>query len=91
MDIVIEIILEIYLELMTLIIPKDKTTSKKYRILAILFAVIVLICVVVLFFGGLFLLDDNNYLGIVPIVFSIIISLIQIIAGIVLYFKKEDN
>ncbi len=91
MDIVIEIILEIYLELMTLIIPKDKTTSKKYRILAILFAVIVLICVVVLFFWGLFLLDDNNYLGIVPIVFSIIISLIQIIAGIVLYFKKEDN
>ena len=90
MDILMEIVFELYLELMMLIVPEEKTTSKKYRIIAIFIALAVILCVLALFIWGcVLLIDYNNKLGIIPISVALLISIIQIIAGVVFYFKKS--
>lgn len=88
MDIVIEILLEIYMELMLLIVP-EKNVSKKHIRIAKITAVLVVVAVFALFIWGAVLITDyNNLWGILPIGISVAVSAAQIIAGIVL-FKKH--
>lgn len=88
MDIVVEILLEIYMELMFLIVP-EKNASKKYIWIAKITAVVVVLGILALMiWGGVLLADYNNLWGIVPIAIAVILSLIQIVAGIIL-FKKH--
>ena len=83
-------IFEVYVELMMYIVPEEKATSKKYRILTVFFALFVLLGVFALFIWGCVLISDyNNKLGIIPIVIAIVISIIQIIAGFILHDKKS--
>lgn len=92
MDLLFEIVFEIYVELMMYIVPEKKASSKKYRTIAIVVAAVVLFGVLALFIWGLVLLNDyNNKLGIIPIVIAIVISIIQIIAGFVLHDKKSKK
>jgi len=92
MDVIFEIIFEVYVELMMYIVPEEKTTSKKYRILTVFFALFVLLGVLSLFIWGCVLISDyNNRLGIIPIVIAIIISIVQIIAGFILHDKKSKK
>ena len=88
MDLLAEILFEVYGELMFLIVP-EKRTSKKYAIIAKVIAVLVFIGVIALvLWGAILIADHNNLIGIVPISIAAGISLAQIIAGIVL-FKKH--
>lgn len=90
MDIVIEILLEIYGELMMLIVPERKASSKVYRALTIVVALTVIACVAALVIWGLgLIIDRNNKLGYIPIAIAAVISAVQIAAGIVLYGRRK--
>ena len=92
MELIFEIIFEVYVELMMLIIPEEKATSRKCRVLTILLALLVLICVFALFIWGCVLISDhNNHFGCAPIAIAIVISVAQIIAGLRLHNKKAKN
>ena len=89
MELVIEIILEIYLELMVLIVP-EKNASKKHILIAKILAVCVSIALAAFVtWGFVLIVDYNNMWGIIPITIAIILSLAQIVAGIVLYKKHH--
>lgn len=92
MEVLFEIIFEIYVELMMYIVPEEKVTSKKYKIITVLFALLVLLGVFALFIWGCVLISDyNNKLGVIPIIIAIIISIAQIIAGLILHDKKTKE
>ena len=89
MGLLAEILFEFYLELMLLIIP-EKNRSKKYIWISKILAVAVLLAVIALAIWGMVLISNyNNLWGIAPIGAAIVISLTQIIAGIVLYQKNH--
>ena len=88
MDMLAEILFEVYGELMFLIIP-EKRMNKKYVVLTKMIAVLVFVGVVALVLWGAILISDyQNPMGILPISVAAVISLAQIIAGIIL-FKKH--
>lgn len=89
MDILVEILLEVYMELMLLIVP-EKNVTKKHRICAKVFAIAVLLGIIALFVWGIVLIVDyRNLWGILPITIASVFSLFQIIAGIVFYKKNH--
>ena len=89
MDIVIEILLEIYMELMLLIVPEKNIEKKHIRIIK-LTAIVVTLGVFALAIWGIVLIADyNNLWGIVPIAVAAMVSLAQIVAGIILYKKNH--
>ena len=88
MELLTEILFEVYGELMFLIIP-EKGMSKKYVIIAKAIAIFVFIGVMALaLWGGILIAEYNNLIGILPISIAVVISVAQISAGIVL-FKKH--
>lgn len=88
MDMLAEILFEVYGELMFLIIP-EKRMNKKYVVLTKMIAVLVFVGVVALVLWGAILISDyQNPMGILPISVAAVISLAQIISGIIL-FKKH--
>ena len=89
LELILEILFELYLEMMILIVPEDKR-SKKLRLITGIIAIIGIIAVIALFIWGAVLIADyDNMLGIIPIAIATVISLVQIIAGIVLYIKRN--
>lgn len=87
MDFLMELLFEVYLDLMMLIVP-EKNISKKHKNIAKVIAILVLFVVLALAFWGIVLIVDyNNLLGIIPLAVAIIISLAQIILSIILYNK----
>ncbi len=89
MDILVEVFLEIYMELMLLIVP-EKNISKKHKVIAKIIAIAVLFGVLALAVWGIILIVDySNLLGIIPLAFAIVISVFQIVFGIVLYKKNH--
>lgn len=89
MELLMEILFDVYGELMFLIIP-EKNRSKKIIWISRIIAVAVFLAVVSLgFFGIVLIADYNNLWGILPITVAVIISLSQIIAGIILYRKHH--
>lgn len=89
MDIVIEILLEIYMELMFLVIPEKNATKKHIWIAKITAILVVLGIFALVIWGAVLLVDHNNLWGIFPITIGVVISLVQIIAGIILYKKRH--
>lgn len=90
MELLGEILFEVYGELMFLIIP-EKRLDKKYVIITKIIAVLVFIGVIALAFWGAALVMDNNPIGILPISIAVAISLLQIIGGILLYRKHHKE
>ncbi len=89
MDLLAEIVFEVYGELMFLIIP-EKNRSKKHIWISKIIAVVVFLSVMALAFWGIVLITDHNNLwGIAPIAVAGVLSLVQIIAGIVLFKKNH--
>ena len=88
MDIVIEILLEIYMELMMLIVP-EKYVGKKMKTVATVLAILMLVGVFALVIWGITWITEGNLWGIAPLGAAIVISLAQIVAGIVLYHKNH--
>ena len=89
MDILIEIFLEIYMELMMLVVP-EKNITKKHKTIAMLLAIVVLVGVFALAIWGIALIvDKQNFLGLLPLGFAVAISVMQIVLGIVFYKKRH--
>lgn len=89
MDIVIEILLEIYMELMLLIVP-EKRVTKGVKTLAKILAVLMLLVVFgLIIWGAILLFDYQNSWGWLPLIAAIAISVAQIVAGIVLYKRHH--
>lgn len=89
MDIIVEIFLELYMELMMLVVPEENV-GKKHRVIASLIAVVVTLGLLALgVWGVVLIVEQDNLLGIIPIVIAVLLSLAQIIAGILLYKKKH--
>lgn len=89
MDIVIEILLEVYMELMFLIVPEKNVEKKHIWIVKILAIAVVLGIFALAIWGTVLIMDHSNLWGIAAIVAAVILSLAQIIAGIVLYKKHH--
>ena len=83
-----EFFLELYMELMLLIIP-EKTPKKRHRNIAVILATIMVLGMLALGIWGLVLLVEGNRWGFLPLSISVGLSLVQIIAGIVLYKKNH--
>lgn len=88
MDIAIEILLELYMELMMLIVP-EKYVGKGTKIAATVIAFLVIAGVFALAIWGVAWIVEGNLWGIAPLGGAIVVSLIQIVAGIVLYKKNH--
>ena len=89
MDIVIEILLEIYMELMLLIVP-EKRVTKGVKTLAKILAVLMLLVVFgLVILGAILLFDYQNPWGWLPLIAAIVISVAQIVAGIILYKRHH--
>ena len=89
MDILIEVILDLYLELMVMIVP-EKNVTKGMRVLAIIIAIVLAIGLPALFLlGASLLFEKNTVWGLILMIVSVVLVLAQIIAGIVLYKKHH--
>ena len=89
MDILIEVVLELYLELMVMIVP-EKNVTKGMRVLAIIIAIVFAFGLPALFlFGASLLFEKNTVWGLILMIVSALLVLAQIIAGIVLYKKHH--
>ena len=84
-----EFLVEIYMELMLLVVP-EKRGNKTLRCIAGVLSIAEVFGILFLAFWGISLIaDDHNLQGIIPITIAVIISLVQIIAGILLYKKNH--
>lgn len=91
MEIIFEALFEFYFELMMLIVPIDKTTSTKYRLLYVLIALLDFFGCLALFIWGILLIDGGNMLGWIPFFAALILSGFQIAAGCILYVKRNKK
>ena len=90
MDILVEMLLEVYMELMLLIVP-EKATSRRFVIFAKLFAVLMLVGIFALVIWGCVLIFDyGNMLGVLPISIAALISVFQIVAGIIFHVRQGE-
>ena len=89
MDVVIEILLEIYMELMLLVVPEKNAGKKQIWIAKIAAIAVVFGILALVIWGAVLILDHNNLWGILPITVAVALSMAQIIAGIVLYKKHH--
>lgn len=91
MDIVIEILIEIYMELMFLIIPEEKR-NKKTMLVTKLIAIFCTFGIIALGVWGVVLLaDSHNLWGLAPLTVSIVLSLVQITLGIILFVRRSKK
>ena len=92
MDILFEILIEIYMELMMLVLPESKMAKKRYRILAVIIALFGITATVASLIYGLHLvIDCNDMIGIIPIIIAVILSISQITAGIIIRLGKRGK
>lgn len=89
MDFLIEVVLDLYLELMVMIVP-EKNVTKGMRVLAIIIAIVLAIGLPALFLlGASLLFEKNTVWGLILMIVSAVLVLAQIIASIVLYKKHH--
>ncbi len=89
MDILFEILIELYMECMFLIIPEDKR-NKKHYLIAKLVAILCTVGILALAVWGLvWLVDSKNLWGWLPLGIAIFLSVIQIVFGIVLFIRRS--
>ena len=89
MELLAEILFEVYGELMFLIIP-EKSGSKTLLLISKIMASVVFLGVIALVLWGVILISDHqNMLGAIPITIGVLISLGQIISGVLLYKRNH--
>lgn len=91
MEIVFEILIELYMELMLLIVPEDKR-GKKHGLIAKIVGVLCTLGIIALgVWGIVWIVDYGKALGWLPLGLAIVLSVLQITAGIVLYIRKNKK
>ena len=89
MELVAEILFDVYAELMFLIVP-EKKRGQHYVLISKIIAVFVFLGVIALaIWGAVLITDYDNLWGIAPIAAAVIISLTQIIVGLLLFKKNH--
>ncbi len=88
MEFLAEFLIELYMELMFLIVP-EKYINEKFRPIAVTIAIVGLVGVIALVLWGFSLVDRGHNWGAFLIAAGVILSLAQIIAGILLYKKNH--
>ena len=89
MGFIFETIFEVYVELMMYIVPEEKATSKKYRVLAIIIAFLAMMGILALFlWGWILLFERHNFWGLLPFSLAILLSLAQMILGFIFHKEK---
>ena len=89
MDILAEILIDVFMELMMLIVPEEKI-GKRHKVLAGLLAgVFSFLLIGIFFFGAYLVFESGNMIGLIPMVLAVAISIVQIVFGIVMYIKKN--
>ena len=87
----IEIFLEIYMELMLLVIPESKNGRKRKGI-AMLLAIFSLLGIMALAIWGIvWIVDSKNPWGWIPLILAILLSVAQIALSIRLYIRKHKK
>lgn len=80
------------MELMMLVVPEENRTKKRYRVLAVIIALVGIAATIASFVYGLHLIiDRDTLLGIIPIAIAVILSIAQITAGIVIRLSKKGK
>ena len=89
MDILFEIIFEVYLELMFLIVPEDKR-NRGVVFLTKVIAILVMAGVIALVvWGAIQYFDYGRRVGIIYFVLAAVISIAQIALGIIFYRRRN--
>lgn len=90
MELLAEILLELYADLVTSVLPEKG--GKKRLWIARLLAVFAMLGVIALVIWGAVLIGDRgDFRGIIPIAVAVVVALGQIIIGWHLYDKNEKN
>ena len=89
MEIIMEILLEGYMELMLLIVPAKGKTKGMKLLAAILAIAATLGCMALFLFGAYLVSSEQVGWGTLCILLSVFISLVQIIAGYRLWKKRD--
>ena len=91
MDILIEVLLEVYMELMFLMIPENKRRKKHY-VMTVIIAIVFTFGIMALAFFGIYLVAEcEKSIGFFPISIAVILSAIQIGVGIRLYNQRNKR
>lgn len=86
MEIIFEILFEMYLELMMFAVPEGKFKSQKARVIVGTVMTISLLAILALFIWGCYLVSGrDSKLGVIPITAAIVLSIVQIIVGFALH------
>ena len=89
MDIIIEVLLSVYMEFMFFIVPEEKCT-KKHKIISAVIACITTFGLMALAFWGMYLIfEESKEIGYLPLMSAIVLSIGQIVVGILLYNKRH--
>ncbi len=89
MDILFDIFIDIYVELMGLIFPKNKRSKRQYILAGIVAFVLIFGILALGLWGGYLVFKDGKSIGWIPLGIAIVLSIIQITCGILLYIKKK--
>ena len=90
MEVVFEFLFAFYIELMMYVVPEEKATSKKYRFLTALIACVSMMGIGALFIWGcIWVVEDGNWFGLIPILIAVVLSIAQIMVGFVLRDRKK--
>lgn len=90
MDFLFELLVEIYMELMLLVVPEKKASTRRYRVLAWLIAFVGILATFASFiFGMVLIVDNNDLVGIIPLAIALLLSIMQISLGIKAYKKRK--
>lgn len=90
MELLLEILFEVYAELMMLIVPEDKTASWWFKLCVGVIALAAMFGILALIVWGINLIfERGRMVGAVPLAFGIILSLAQIVLGIVFHNKHN--
>ena len=91
MDILIEIFIDVYLELMLLIIPEEKRRKRHY-VFATIGAIVVTFGILALgVWGGYMLFEQKRAVGVIPFSIAVLLSVAQIATGITIFVKKNKK
>ena len=91
MDLLIEILLEIYMELMLLVIPEGKIGRKQRGIATVLAFLVTFGIMALAIWGIVWIVETNNPWGWLPLLLAILLSAVQIIFGVRLYIRKNKK
>ena len=89
MDLLIEILFDVYGELVLLAVPEESLTRRQAILARVLAAAVLVITLGLVLLGVLLISERGQLIGILPIALAAVLSIAQITAGIVLTVRRH--